>query len=73
MQTLDTEISWETKLAKVLDQHQRGWQLDWADPSDLLEIAKGNINSAQLKYRTGQRLFHRILHAALEAGIVRLP
>lgn len=61
---------WE-KLAKVLDLHRPGWAIKWAEQHDLQDLARGEIKIETLKYRVALDLFHPILHAATEAGLVK--
>lgn len=60
---------WE-KLAAVFDWHQPGWFIKWADQEDLRAFASKMLNSKMLKERVAYDLFHPILHAALEAGLI---
>lgn len=60
---------WE-KVAKVLDQNRPGWHLEWACQNDLIALARGEIRVEVIKTRVVFELFHPIIHAALEAGIV---
>lgn len=60
---------WE-KLAAVLDRHWPGWAIRWAEQNDLQELAFGEIKLDKLKERVANDLFHPILHAALEAGLI---
>lgn len=62
-------MDWEKKLCAMLDAHQPNWFIDWADQQDLKDAMRDN--RTDLRHRVAQRLFHRILNAAIEAGIVR--
>ena len=61
----------------MLDQHQPTWAFDWAMQEDLrtyaFHLQAGHPAMEYLRDRIAQRLFHRIVNAALEAGVVALP
>lgn len=56
------------KIIAELDKTNPNWWLDWADQQTLRDVARGgSVDSAK---RYVARIFHPILHAALQAGIV---
>ena len=60
----------DEKVARALDQSYKGWYIEWADHNDLVEFVRSEIKVTTLKERTAQRIVHRVLHAALLAGVV---
>lgn len=57
------------KLKETLDQHVPGWYIEWADQTDLVHYARTH-SELMLRTRVERKLFHAILHAAIEAGMV---
>ena len=74
-------MDWQEKLMKQLDNDQPRWYLDWAsqgDMRDALQRAKRVDNVSYLlrhdvdllRRNVANHLFHRIIRAAIDAGIV---
>ena len=67
------QSSWFVDLCRQLDENRPDWHIEWADQRDLQDFAHERLSLEGLKQRVGTKLFHTILHAAIEAEIVREP
>lgn len=61
---------WQAAMIAVLDNNRPRWWAEWADQQDLQDYAVNYASEDKLRTRIALRLFHPILHAALEAGVV---
>lgn len=87
---METQRSETDRIAEVLDRHQPGWEIEWADQRELQDYARsveihrtgtadGTIlrllmerAHGRLRTSVGNRMFHRVLNAALECGVVEM-
>lgn len=63
------------KIIPQLDKDQPSWYIEWAVGDELAdyasEIRYNNPNAlANLKSHIARRIFHRLLNAALSAGVI---
>jgi hypothetical protein len=64
-------MNWKDKLTAQLDKNYPYWWLSWSDLDDLrLLVENKEIATAKIKNRVAQKLFHPIIHSAVECGIV---
>jgi len=70
----------QTRRMEALDRSQPGWEIDWADQRELqthLQETKSRLSrahaDARLRVSVANRIFHRVLNAGIECGVVSLP
>lgn len=73
-----SEPDWTHTLMDQLDRDEPGWYMAWATGEEgtrTLGMLQGHKDveraQAQLKGMIARRLFHRVINAAISAGIVK--
>jgi len=69
------DLDWAERLMKQLDKDQPLWAFEWASQSDLQDyVSKGAHEFESVRKRLRERRisqFHRIINAALSAGLIK--